>query len=425
MLLNTTKKILLATIIFIFVFVFVSTPAANNNRAMADEGSQNKIRVIYFYSADCQNCQKIKPFIEQVKRDYKDRIDFLQHDVKDKEECRQLFFNFIKAYNLSEEKAKVPIVFAGKDYLLGADAIENNLREKIDQKIKDNENLLFDCHKFLENWPNVENIDFNESGAGTVCNADFKTDYCSIGGNSNSDTENQDMHKKLSLGLIMITAAIDSINPCAIAALIFLLAILVSVKSSKRKIVKIGLIYISAVFISYYLAGLGLMKIITQFDIAFQVRIIAGLIVLLAGLLEIKEGLCPDGKQLLVIPPKTKSLFTGLLKKMTIPSVFLAGILVSAFELPCTGQVYLGILSILSQENLKAEGYLYLLVYNFIFVLPLIIIVIIAAWGFDVKRMETMRKEARATVKILIGIVMVLLGIFLLFQSQVIGLLGI
>jgi cytochrome c biogenesis protein CcdA len=227
------------------------------------------------------------------------------------------------------------------------------------------------------------------------------------------------------LTLIITTAIIDSINPCAIAVLIFLLGVLVSLKTSRKRIIKIGLVYIGAVFATYYLAGLGLIGIITKFNIQTEIATFAGVIVLLAGFLEIKEGLYPDGKQLLRIPEKTKPLFTNFLKKGTIPSVFIAGILVSAFELPCTGQVYLGILSMLSQENMRAQGYLYLFIYNLIFVLPLVIILLIAAWGFDIRRMDHMRKKTRMTVKFLMGFIMIILGIFLLFQNEILRVLEI
>lgn len=187
---------------------------------------------------------------------------------------------------------------------------------------------------------------------------------------------------------------------------------------------KIGFFYISAVFATYYLAGLGIMRIITQFDIAKEIGVVAGIIVLLAGFIEIKEGLYPDGKQLLRIPQNTKPIFTNFLKKGTVPSVIIAGVLVSAFELPCTGQVYLAILSMLSAEELKPQGYFYLLIYNTIFVLPLIIVLLIAAWGFDIKRMENMRNKTKMTVKILIGLIMLVLGLFLLFQDKIMEIIG-
>jgi len=384
--------------------------------ALAQEmANGQKVRVVYFYSVDCPKCQIVKPFLEQVKKDYADRIEFLEHDVKENEECRQLFYNFVQKYNVPEKDAGTPIVFVGDKYFAGLSNIENGLRNKIDEALIKKEDLLFDCQEFLAKWPNVKKIDFFSSGSGEVCGIDAK--FCPI-----QSAENQ---KKVSLAMIVTTAAIDSINPCAIAVLIFLITILISLKSSKKRMIIIGLFYIGAVFVTYYLAGLGIMRIITQFNISKEIGIVAGMIVLLAGFLEIKEGLYPDGKQILRIPENTKPIFSKFLKKGTIPSVIVAGILVSAFELPCTGQVYLAILSMLSGSELNAQGYFYLFIYNLIFVLPLVIILIIGAWGFDVKRMESMRKNTRTHIKIAMGVVMLLLGFFILFQDKFYSLLGI
>ncbi|MDF1498272.1 MAG: cytochrome c biogenesis CcdA family protein [Patescibacteria group bacterium] len=401
-------------IFFISVF-FISLLFPYNNRISAQEENPEKVRIIYFYAENCSNCEIIEPFIEEITKEYDNKIEFIKHDVRKKEECRQLFFHFASTYNVPAEDAKTPIIFIGKDYLFGVSNIKNNLKEKIDIATKNNESLLFDCHEFLDAWPNVDKIDFvGGDGGDDGCSINLDT-QCIIEENNRID-----QNRKLSLTLIITTAIIDSINPCAIAVLIFLLGILLSLKSSRKKIIKIGLVYIGAVFITYYLAGLGIIRIITQFDIAKEIAIFAGVIVLFAGFIEIKEGIYPDGKQILRIPEKSKPIFTSFLKKGTIPSVFIAGVLVSAFELPCTGQVYLGILSMLSQESLKTEGYAYLFIYNLIFVLPLVIILLIAAWGFNIKRMEKMRKKTRMTVKLLMGLVMILLGLFLLYQDQII-----
>lgn len=401
------KKISFFLLLSAFVF-FVG------HNAHAQETAATKTRVVYFYSIDCPKCQKVKPFLDEIKKEYADKIEFLDHDVKEKEECRQLFYNFVQKYNVPEKDAGTPIVFVGDRYFAGPSEIENNLKAKIDGAINKREDLLFDCHDFLAKWPNVQKIDFTGGGGGEVCGID--AEFCSI------QTNNK---KNVSLGLIISTAAIDSINPCAIAVLIFLITVLISLKASRKRMITIGLFYIGAVFATYYLAGLGIMRIITQFNIYKEIGLVAGMIVLLAGFLEIKEGVYPDGKQLLRIPEKTKPIFTNFLKKGTVPSVIVAGILVSAFELPCTGQVYLAILSMLSSGDLKTQGYAYLFIYNIIFVLPLVIILFVTAWGFDVKRLDTMRKSTRMHIKIAMGIVMLLLGLFLLFQDKFYALFGI
>lgn len=400
----------------LFAFLSVFSLFFGNSALAQQVPEAQKTRVVYFYSVDCPKCQIIKPFLEQVKKDYAGRIELLEHDVKEKEECRQLFYNFIQKYNVPDNQAGTPIVFVGNKYFAGPSDIENGLNNKLEEVLSSKEDLLFDCHEFLEKWPNVQKIDFLGGGGGEeVCGID--AGFCPIRNNA--------AQKKISLAMIITTAAIDSVNPCAIAVLIFLITILISLKSSKKRMIIIGLFYIGAVFATYYLAGLGIMKIITQFDISKEIGAVAGMIVLLAGFLEIKEGLFPAGKQLLRIPENTKPIFSKFLRKGTVPSVIIAGILVSAFELPCTGQVYLAILSMLSGGELQAQGYLYLFIYNLIFVLPLLVILFIAAWGFDIKKMDSMRKNTRMQIKLAMGVIMIVLGLFLLFQDKFYSMLGI
>ncbi|HQA79732.1 MAG TPA: cytochrome c biogenesis protein CcdA, partial [Methanoregulaceae archaeon] len=92
------------------------------------------------------------------------------------------------------------------------------------------------------------------------------------------------------------------------------------------------------------------------------------------------------------------------------------GVLVGMFELPCTGGIYLAILSLLSNRMSITDGIPYLLVYNFFFVLPMIVILAVVAFGIPVERLDQLRTEKRAVIRILMGLVMILLGIMLLLE---------
>jgi cytochrome c biogenesis protein CcdA/thiol-disulfide isomerase/thioredoxin len=394
------------TLIVISLALFSPSGVKAQDKA---DASLEKIKVVYFYSPDCPNCVKVKPFIEKVKNEYADKINFFDYNVKDKEEDRQLFFKFAEIYNISN--AKIPLIFIGNDYLLGANDIKANLEAKIAEKITKGENIKLDPQAFLEEWIKTGGKVAIDPGQGSgSCGVGSTDDSCSIDGGT-------DNKQAISIGLIISMAAIDSLNPCAFAVLLFLIAVLISLKSEKKRIVAIGLVYILGIFLSYYFAGIGLLGVITQFNIAREINIFAAVIIIISAFISIKEGLFPDSVQLLKIPEKTKVIFASLMKKATFPAVFVSGILVSAFELPCTGQVYLGILSLMSQEHMKAQAYFYLFIYNLIFVLPLVLILLAAAWGLDMEKLQNFRKGTRKTIKILIGAIMFVLGIWLLYTT--------
>lgn len=407
------KAFKLAIIVFFSIFILFpvnSLKAANTSEIIA--GPAQKIRVLYFYAYDCPKCESIKPFLANIKETYKNKIDFIEHDVKEKEECRQLFYKFIETYGLGENP-KVPLIFVGNDYLSGADDIQKNLEPKINEKITAKEDLRLDCHKFLDDWAKgIHDTDIPDLGS---CSVTGSEDFCSIEKPDDTKPKN-DIVKNISLGLIISTAIIDSINPCAIAVLLFLLSVLLVLKADKKRIIIVGLFYIFAVFITYYAAGIGILSLMAHnlfLTIASPFMLIFGALTIIGGFISIREGLLPQATQLLVIPEKTKSLFLKYLEKGTIPGVLIAGVIVSLVELPCTGQVYLSILSLMSQEGLKTQAHLYLLLYNFIFVLPLVIILFAAAWGLDINRLQDLRKDTRKTIKILIGLIMIILGIWL------------
>ena len=89
--------------------------------------------------------------------------------------------------------------------------------------------------------------------------------------------------------VVITTALVDSINPCAIGVLILLIATLISLSKDKKKMLLVGSIYIIAVYITYLLAGLGLLLFLQRFNLAEPIGIFVGGLVIILGLLEIKE----------------------------------------------------------------------------------------------------------------------------------------
>jgi cytochrome c biogenesis protein CcdA len=91
------------------------------------------------------------------------------------------------------------------------------------------------------------------------------------------------------------------------------------------------------------------------------------------------------------------------------------GFLVSAFELPCTGAFYLAVLSLLAKNETMARGFIYLVVYNLIFVLPLVIILVLVYYGYSSSKLNQLREAKRKWLKLLMGIGMLILGILMVW----------
>lgn len=224
------------------------------------------------------------------------------------------------------------------------------------------------------------------------------------------------------LPAVIITALVDSINPCAIGVLILLISTLISLMNNKKRLLLVGFIYVVAVYITYFMAGLGLLTIIQKLDLAQFVGLLVGLIIIIMGLIELKDYFKGNGNFTFSINPKYTEKIKRMALKATIPGVIFMGIFVAAVELPCTGGPYLAITAMLS-KRLDWLALVYLAIYNFIFVLPLIVIVALAYLGMTTGKLKEWKEKNRKCMKLSSGILMLILGLFLiLFALDVINL---
>ncbi len=221
------------------------------------------------------------------------------------------------------------------------------------------------------------------------------------------------MFDNLTIPALVGGAAIDSINPCAFAVLIFLLGYLLAIGSPKL-ILRVGLTYIGTVFLVYFLAGLGLLKVLTTFGIAEIIYKVAAVILIFVGLVNVKDFFWYGKGFTLAIPESRKPLIQKYIRKASIPAAIVLGFLVSAFELPCTGGVYIAVLGMLAARNEEISAIAYLLLYNFIFVLPLFIILAFVYFGISAKQMEEWRNKNRKWLRLILGLGALVLGVLML-----------
>jgi len=218
----------------------------------------------------------------------------------------------------------------------------------------------------------------------------------------------------LNIPTVIGAAAIDSINPCAFAVLIFLISYLALIGSPKR-VWRVGLVYILTVFIVYFLAGLGILQVFSALKIGPLITKIAAGLLLVLGLINLKDFFWYARGITLAIPTSKKPLLEKYIKKASVAGAVILGFLVAAFELPCTGGIYLGVLCLMSQSCSRLTGVLYLLLYNFVFILPLLIILVLMYSGLSSEKLEAWRVKNRRWMKLISGLFLLALGVFLIF----------
>lgn len=232
------------------------------------------------------------------------------------------------------------------------------------------------------------------------------------------------MPAELSLELIIVAAAADSINPCVFGVLIFLLAYMTKVFKSKTRMLIAGIVYVVAVYITYFLMGLGILTAIKAIGFGVPFYWLTAFIAIGVGIIEIKEYFWyGKGISLQLIPGTAERLkhYATYMERLetdhpilSLLVAFLLGVFVVFIELPCTGAPYFAILGMISSGDLW-QGIPLLLLYNFVFIFPLFIIIGLVYFGTTSEHLEKWRKEHRGLMRLLIGLFLVGLGAYMLW----------
>ncbi len=218
---------------------------------------------------------------------------------------------------------------------------------------------------------------------------------------------------KLLLPLIVISALVDSINPCAFSILLLTIAFLFSVGRLRSSILKIGLLYITGIFIAYFLIGLGILQALHLFNTPnFMAKVGAGLLIIF-GILNVAEVIFPKFPIKLRIPHSAHSKMANLIDRASVPTAFALGALVGVCEFPCTGGPYLMVLGLLHDQATFWTGFGYLILYNLVFVLPLVVILFIASNQNLLGKVQEWQKRERHKERLIAGAIMIVLGIFI------------
>ena len=194
---------------------------------------------------------------------------------------------------------------------------------------------------------------------------------------------------------------------------------------NKLRMLVTGLIYVTAVYVTYLLLGLGIFTLAYTAGLAKKFYWFAAVLAIAAGAVEIKDYFW-YGKffSLQMIPGgaariKRYTAFMAKLEKkrpaLGMLIAALLGVVVVFFELPCTGAPYLAILGMLATGQFAAALPL-LLLYNFIFVLPLFIIIGLVYFGQTSRHLEKWRKEHRGLMRLGIGLFLVALGSYMIWS---------
>ncbi len=358
-----------------------------------------KVEYVLFVSPSCVHCNKLKhEYWDTLKEKYKDTVNFTEYDLSVPEN-NMLFNQTAEAYGIPAEKRGYPAAVVGSTYLMG--------------------------------YPTEIGI-YSEAAIEKAQLLEEKTNVRALAQDQVQQTARQ-AFQKITFWAIIGSGLVDGINPCAFAVIVFFISFLTVYKYTRREIVLVGASYCVAVFAAYLLLGLGVFKflyamrgfayVIKAFYILTAVLCLLFFVLAIYDFILYKKTQKTDG-MILQLPLSLKvrihkimGFFLRDKQKSTVRLVLAAlavGFCVSLVEAVCTGQVYVPTCVLIMQDpELRAKAAFYLVLYNLMFILPLVAVFVLALIGYESKGFNDFLKKHLGLMKILLCLVFLALFILL------------
>lgn len=335
----------------------------------------------YFYSETCGHCIQVAKYFSRSNVDK--TYDIKKYEIFQQEGAMQTLQSFL-------DRMSIPLSSIGTPFLV----IENGSGELSSLIWAPSIINYFDALK------SEGNISLDPQTSSSI-----------------QDTDPQNPWKFL---WIMIPMAIaDSINPCAFAVMLLLLSTIFTKSKSRKKTILSGLLFSFAIFLSYFLIWLGVLRILGTSATSVVFKWIIGGLGILIGLGNIKDYFWyGEWGFLMEVPLSWRPKMMKLIQSVISPcGAFVIGILVSLFLLPCSSGPYMVILGLLKSTNigLKGLGMWYLSLYNFLFVLPMLLITLLVGSGqATVEKLAKFKHKNTKLMHLVIWILMLLLGLYVI-----------
>jgi cytochrome c biogenesis protein CcdA len=346
------------------------------------DAQKNPTNMYFFYGDGCPHCVAAEPFLAGLEGKY--NFTVIRHETWHNSSNQQLFEEFLVAYKVPKSSWGVPGFFMGDRYIIGfdnADSIGKNVEEMVNQ-----------C------------LDNNCGPAGRVIRFSLFGKNFEISKDSSI----------LLLGVILGFA--DGFNPCTFAILIFLMSYLFTLSASKKKILKLGLIFTFVIFVIYVLIMLGLINLLSFTSFKGTGKIIISIILIVMAGINIKDFFFKGKGPSLEIPKFARPILEKYAKKATVPAIIILAVLLSFVEVLCTLGLPLAYIGIMAERGFSnITEFFYILWYNIFYILPLLIVMfLIYFFVLEADKAEEYRQRLRKYMKLLGGLLMLALAILLL-----------
>jgi len=345
----------------------------------------NNPEIYFFYSETCPHCKTEGQFLNTLQEKYPE-ADIKRYEVVSNQENQKILKDFYEKYNVPKgEQGRVPVTFTPTKYFVGfsdqiGQQIESCLQECIGGTQSTSKNLI--------KIPFIGEVDL----------------------------------AKLSLPVLTVVfGTLDGFNPCAMWVLVVLVSLLLGLKD-RKKIALVGGVFIFAEGFLYFLMMSAWLNAFIALSFVSFLRIAIGLFGIGFGIWRIRDfftwnpGVCKvvDEKKSKKIIDKIKNILKPSAVPATVFGVITLAFSVNLVEFLCSAgfpTIYTRILTL--QSIGQFQHYLYLLLYNFFYMLDDFVVFGVAF--FTLKHFDFSDKYNRYST-LVAGLLLLILGVLLIFK---------
>jgi hypothetical protein len=355
-------------------------------------GVSAAIHLAYLCDAGCQECDRARYDLRYLESRYPQLV--VDTYCVDEEPALGEWLGE-KTGVPEDKRLTAPAVFVGDDYLLGPDVNPTRLEEVLARYLERG------AEAFWEGWEAQR-----------------------------EDVELGLLERFRSFGVLTVigAAAVDGLNPCAFVTIVFLLAYLSAMGRRAMTILAVGLSFTLGVFLTYLGVGVGLLRVLVSLPfldtIGRWVYAAAALLCLVLAAGSIYDYLQARRRKpeemALKLPTPLRKWVNRIIRegagvRSTAPVAFITGAGVSLVELACTGQVYLPtIIFVLGVPAMRGRALAYLLLYNVVFIVPLVVVFVLAYSGTTSHQVAAFVSRRTGAIKLATAALFVVLAWWLL-----------
>ena len=392
--------------LLLLLFVLISgwqVTVADEIHIVNEQHSHPSIDITFFTAASCEDCLEIKDILDELLVGFEECVFIEQYDIEaDGQAYLEIFFEYCEQY--ATGNIAPPVMFIGDKYLVGTEDIIDNLNKTIEDAV--NEMSI----AYLST-----DVDIAESNEPAI--------------SQKSQSKIVEKFNNFDIGAIVLAGLIDGINPCAFTTIIFFISMLSYLGKTKYQLIVVGIGFTVSVFITYLLLGLGLLGAAKSFLVGSGAsRIVTYVVATLTFALALWSFIdfinyirTKSVKSMTLGLPKSikakihKVIRVGIGTHGLVVGSLSVGALVALLESVCTGQVYLPVIIFVAKSSeLRTTAIFYLILYNLMFILPLVIVLVITYFGVKSENLGNFFGRHLALAKFIMALLFLGLGILLL-----------